>query len=145
MAQKADIHEVLLMLDAETHHVKKCPPPHGSAFNHSMATEKATAMRQYRDSSSKTTLAKVPNYFVYLDVGRWAGYSYSFGLICGRNVWLCEFAHKTRHRSAPKAAWWPSKATAPDPLLDFERSFRNSEPLHDSLYVIENLSLHFHA
>ena len=150
MAQRATPHAVLLQVHPQTRHVDKCPPPHGSAFDPGKVPLLA-ASRQTADSQTKTTV-DAPNYFVCLDVGVWAGSSYNFGLICGRDVWLCEFKHKTRHQPVPSEAWWPSRANAPEPLRKFEEIFTHGDegfavktyahvpgrypPREDMLYII---------
>ncbi|MCG7851848.1 MAG: hypothetical protein MIO92_04945 [Methanosarcinaceae archaeon] len=100
MTKKADTHYVYLNVDPKTGRVDGAPIAHGCRFDPNSAC-KAT---QYIASGKRKRIMVPPGY-IYLDVGVWAGNKFNFGLICGRNVWLCNFTYRQKQKPIPVHAF----------------------------------------
>lgn len=121
MAKKAGVHGVYLKIDSNTRLVNKAPLPHGCKFKSQKACKGSNVLKNNLVTGRRNKVrVPLPGY-IYLDVGVWAGNSYNFGLICGRNVWLCNFTHNSVHQPFEDQAWWPSRSKGPEPLRIFEK------------------------
>lgn len=108
MTAEAEKHAVYLKVDPQTGRADQAPIAHGCRFDRN-----STCNANENIPSGTRKIIKVPPGYIYLDVGVWAGTTYNFGLICGRNVWLCNFIHKQKQKPIPTQAFCPSADSPP--------------------------------
>ncbi len=127
MAQKASVHGVYLEIDQKTKLIDEARLPHGCKLVSEESCKTSIVPESFLKTGDRNKIsAPLPGY-IYLDVGVWAGNIYNFGLICGRNVWLCNFIHNEEHKPVGKEIWWQSCSEDSEPMKVFENEMASTK------------------